>query len=39
MANDATVKVLKNNPISKDDLKNIEQSVASIKVSAEKRRV
>lgn len=37
MANDATAKVVKNNPIiSKEDLKNIEHSVASIKVSAVK---
>ncbi|MDD4955680.1 MAG: arsenite methyltransferase [Candidatus Omnitrophica bacterium] len=35
MANDATAKVVKNNPIvSQDDLKNIEHSVVSIKVSA-----
>jgi SAM-dependent methyltransferase len=39
MANDATVKVIKNNPIiSQDDLKEIEYSVASIKVSAQKAR-
>jgi len=38
MANDATAKVVKNSPIvSQDDLKDIEHSVASIKVSAEKR--
>jgi len=37
MANDATVKVVKNNPIfNPEDLKNIEHSVASIKVSAVK---
>lgn len=39
MANDATVKVANNNPVvSQDDLKEIEHSVASIKVSAEKGR-
>jgi len=39
MANDATAKVVKNSPIvSQDDLKDIEHSVASIKVSAEKRK-
>jgi arsenite methyltransferase len=37
MANDATAKVVKNSPIiSSNDLKEIEHSVASIKVSAEK---
>jgi len=37
MANDATAKVVKNNPIvSQNDLKEIEHSVASIKVSAQK---
>jgi len=37
MANDATVKVVNNSPmISQDDLKEIEHSVVSIKVSAEK---
>jgi hypothetical protein len=39
MANDATAKVVKNSPIiSSNDLKEIEHSVASIKVSAEKGR-
>ncbi|MDD5438709.1 MAG: arsenite methyltransferase [Candidatus Omnitrophica bacterium] len=39
MANDATAKVVKNSPVvSLDDLKEIEHSVASIKVSAEKRK-
>lgn len=39
MANDATAKVVKNSPvISSIDLKEIEHSVASIKVSAEKGR-
>jgi arsenite methyltransferase len=39
IANDATAKVIKNNPrTSPDDLKDIEHSVASIKVSAEKGR-
>lgn len=39
MANDATAKVIKNSPIvSQNDLKRIEHSVASIKVSAEKGR-
>jgi len=38
MANDATAKVIKTNPkVSQEDLKDIEHSVASIKVSAEKR--
>lgn len=38
MANDVTAKVVKNSPIiSSNDLKEIEHSVASIKVSAEKR--
>jgi len=37
MANDATVKVVNNSPMtSQDDLKEIEHSVVSIKVSAEK---
>ena len=37
MANDVTAKVVKNSPIiSSNDLKEIEHSVASIKVSAEK---
>ncbi len=37
MANDSTAKVIKNNPlVNQDDLKNIEHSVASIKVSAVK---
>lgn len=37
MANDATARVVKNSPIiSQNDLKDIEHSVASIKVSAEK---
>lgn len=40
MGNDATVKVAKNSPIiSADDLKEVEHSVASIKVSAEKGRL
>lgn len=39
MANDATAKVVKNSPIiNSRDLKEIEHSVASIKVSAEKGR-
>jgi len=39
MANDATAKVVKNNPVvSQNDLKDVEHSVASIKVSAEKRK-
>lgn len=39
MANDATAKVVKNSPkVSQDDLKEIEHSVASIKVSARKGR-
>jgi len=39
MANDATAKVVENSPIvSQDDLKEIEHSVASIKVSAEKEK-
>jgi len=39
MANDAAAKVVKDSPIiSSDDLKEIEHSVASIKVSAEKGR-
>ncbi len=38
MANDATAQVVKSNPIvSAEDLKEIEHSVASIKVSAQKR--
>ena len=37
MANDATAKVIKNSPmVSQKDLKEIEHSVASIKVRAEK---
>ncbi len=40
MANDATAKIIKNSPIvSQSDLKEIEHSVASIKVSAEKGKV
>ncbi len=39
MANDATARVVKNNPlVSPDDLKEAEHSVASIKVSAKKGR-
>jgi len=39
MANDATAKVVKSSPmISEDDLKDVEHSVASIKVSADKGR-
>ena len=38
MANNATAKVVKSSPIiSQEDLKNIEHSVSSIKVSAIKR--
>ena len=40
MANDATAQVVKNNPIvSSEDLKEIEHSVASIKVSAKKGEI
>ncbi len=40
MSNDATAKVIKNSPIvNQEDLKKIEHSIASIKVSAEKRIV
>lgn len=39
MANDATAKVVKNSPIvTRSDLKGIEHSVASIKISAEKEK-
>ena len=40
IANDATAQVVKNNPIvNSEDLKEIEHSVASIKVSAKKGEI